>query len=83
MATYDLIIRGADLIDGTGAPARRADLAVAGDRIAQIGRIAPSLGYRVIEQPASRLPLALSISTHTPIIICCFSRRPTAPFDRG
>jgi N-acyl-D-amino-acid deacylase len=49
MATYDLIIRDANLIDGTGAPARRADLAVAGDRIAEIGRISPSLGYRVIE----------------------------------
>ncbi|WP_337287304.1 D-aminoacylase [Candidatus Methylomirabilis sp.] len=46
---YDLVIRGADLIDGTGSPARRTDLAVAGDRIAEIGRIAPSSGYRVIE----------------------------------
>ena len=49
MATYDLVIRGADLIDGTGAHARLADLAVAGDRIAEIGRISPSLGYRVID----------------------------------
>ena len=45
---YDLVIRGADLIDGTGAPARRADLAVAGDRIAEIGRIDPSRGRRAI-----------------------------------
>src|SRR5574341_1256992 len=56
MATYDLIIRGADLIDGTGTPARQADLAVAGDRIAEIGRIAPSMGYRIIE--ATGLTLA-------------------------
>lgn len=56
MATYDLVIRGADLIDGTGLPARLADLAVAGDRIAEIGRIAPTLGHRVIE--ANGLTLA-------------------------
>jgi N-acyl-D-amino-acid deacylase len=49
MATYDLLIRGADLLDGTGAKARRADLAVAGDRIAEIGQIDPPGGRRVIE----------------------------------
>ena len=46
---YDLVIVGADLIDGTGSPTRRADLAVAGDRIAEIGQIDPSRGRRVIE----------------------------------
>jgi N-acyl-D-aspartate/D-glutamate deacylase len=35
----DLIIRGASVVDGTGAPARRADLGVAGDRIAALGTI--------------------------------------------
>ncbi len=48
MAAYDLVITGADLIDGTGAPARRADLAVTGDRIAEIGRIDASRGRRAI-----------------------------------
>ena len=33
----DLIIRGAELIDGTGAPARAADIAVDGDRVTAIG----------------------------------------------
>jgi N-acyl-D-amino-acid deacylase len=47
--TYDLVIRGADLVDGTGAPPRLADLAVVGDRIAAIGRIAPGRARRVIE----------------------------------
>src|SRR5574337_1231697 len=66
MATYDLVIRGADLIDGTGAPARRADLAVAGDRIAEIGRIAPSLGYRVIEAAGLTLaPGFVDIHSHS------------------
>jgi len=33
----DLVIRGGSVIDGTGAPARRADVAIEGDRIAAIG----------------------------------------------
>ena len=34
---YDLLIAKARLIDGTGGPSRKADLAVQGDRIARIG----------------------------------------------
>ncbi|HWQ69366.1 MAG TPA: D-aminoacylase [Patescibacteria group bacterium] len=66
MATYDLVIRDADLIDGTGTPARRADLAVADDRIAEIGRIAPSMGYRVIEAAGLTLsPGFVDIHSHS------------------
>jgi N-acyl-D-amino-acid deacylase len=36
--THDLLIRGARVVDGTGAAARQADLAVADGRIAAIGR---------------------------------------------
>jgi len=36
---HDLIIRGALLLDGSGSPARRGDLAVEDGRIAAIGRI--------------------------------------------
>ena len=34
---YDLIIRGGKLVDGTGAPARHADVAIDGDRIVAVG----------------------------------------------
>lgn len=34
---YDLVLRGGLVLDGTGTPAMRADVAVAGDRIAAIG----------------------------------------------
>ena len=36
----DLLLRGGQVIDGTGAPARRADVAVSGGRIAQVGDLA-------------------------------------------
>lgn len=36
---HDLVIRGGMVIDGTGAPARRADVAIAGGRIVAIGEV--------------------------------------------
>ena len=38
-AKYDLVITGGQIVDGTGAPRRRADIAIAGGRIAAIGII--------------------------------------------
>ncbi len=43
--TADVILRGAELIDGTGAPGRRADVAIGGDRILAVatpGRLDPA-----------------------------------------
>jgi N-acyl-D-aspartate/D-glutamate deacylase len=34
---HDLVIKNADVVDGTGAPRRRADVAVDGDRIVAVG----------------------------------------------
>ena len=45
--TYDLILRGGRIVDGTASPWYRADLAIEGDAIA---RIAPSIG-----DPATRV----------------------------
>ena len=33
---YDIVIRSGTVVDGTGAPARRADVGIAGDRIGEI-----------------------------------------------
>lgn len=46
--SYDLVIRGADVVDGSGLPRRRADVAIDGRRIAAIGRI-PEAGRREID----------------------------------
>jgi N-acyl-D-amino-acid deacylase len=49
--TYDILITGGTIIDGTGAPGYRADLAVTGDRIALISRpsLARTRARRVID----------------------------------
>ena len=36
---HDLIIRNATLVDGTGAPRTKGDLAIRGDRIVQVGQV--------------------------------------------
>jgi N-acyl-D-amino-acid deacylase len=36
---YDLVVKNGTLVDGTGAPARRADVAITGGKIAGIGRV--------------------------------------------
>ena len=37
MSAFDLVIRGGTVIDGTGAPARTADVAINGGRVAAVG----------------------------------------------
>ncbi|WP_168206650.1 N-acyl-D-amino-acid deacylase family protein [Lacipirellula limnantheis] len=37
----DLLLRGGQILDGTGSPARPGDVAIAGDRIVAVGEIVP------------------------------------------
>jgi N-acyl-D-aspartate/D-glutamate deacylase len=37
---YDILIRGGDLVDGTGSARRRADVGIQGDRVVAIGELA-------------------------------------------
>jgi N-acyl-D-amino-acid deacylase len=45
---YDLLIKNGTLVDGTGAPARRADVAIAAGKIAEVGRVSEGAA-RVID----------------------------------
>ena len=46
---YDYLIRGAKVVDGAGAPAYTADVAVAGGKIAAVGDLAGAEAARVVE----------------------------------
>ena len=46
---YDVLFRGGTVIDGTGAPRVRADVAVAGERIAAVGDLAGVPAARTID----------------------------------
>ena len=48
--TYDVLLTGGTVIDGTGAPRREADVAIRGDRIVAIGASLPRRGAaRVVD----------------------------------
>lgn len=62
--THDIVFRGVTVFDGTGAPATTADVAVDGDRIADIGSVS---GAAVRDVDAERLALApgfIDVHTH-------------------
>jgi len=61
---FDLLIRGGTLVDGTGAPARRGDLAIRGGRIAAVGEIAGSAGRVVDADGAIVAPGFVDVHTH-------------------
>ena len=46
---YDLLIRGGDVIDGTGAAPRRADVAITGGRIVRIAAMPNATARRTID----------------------------------
>lgn len=48
-APFDVLIRGGQVLDGTGSPAIRADVGIAGGRIAAVGDLAGRAADRVID----------------------------------
>lgn len=65
-AQFDLIIRGARMLDGMGNPWRYADVAVLGDKIAAVGDLSSATARREID--ASGLYLApgfIDVHSHT------------------
>ena len=49
ISAASILIRGGMVIDGSGAPARRADVRIIGDKIAEIGQLKPRADERIIE----------------------------------
>ncbi len=48
-APLDVLVRGGTLVDGTGAPARRVDLGIRGERIVHVGLLPDATATRVID----------------------------------
>ena len=64
-ADYDLLVRNARVIDGTGNPWFRADVAVKGGRIAGIGKFPSASADRVIDAAGRVLaPGFIDVHTH-------------------
>jgi len=63
--SYDLIIRGGRIVDGTGSPWYRADLAVRGDTIVRIAPRIEASAARVIDAKGMVVaPGFIDIHTH-------------------
>src|ERR1051325_793929 len=63
--TYDLLITNARIVDGSGNPWFRADIAIKDGRIARIGRIGPETATRTIDAHGQILaPGFIDVHTH-------------------
>src|SRR5437660_4256467 len=61
----DWILRGGEVIDGSGRPRRRADVAIAGDRIAEIGSVGRAEGARAVDVSGKIVaPGFIDVHTH-------------------
>jgi N-acyl-D-aspartate/D-glutamate deacylase len=64
--TFDLVVRGGTVVDGTGAPPRTADVAIAAGVIVEVGRVDPSApAARTIDADGALVtPGFVDIHTH-------------------
>jgi N-acyl-D-amino-acid deacylase len=67
---YDLVVKNGLVVDGTGAPARRADVAVAGGAIAEVGRVAAAAATVIDASDLVVAPGFIDPHTHYDAQIC-------------
>jgi dihydroorotase/N-acyl-D-amino-acid deacylase len=64
--TFDLLIRGGQVLDGTGGAAVRADVGIRGDRIAAVGNLAGATAPRIVEAAGLLVtPGFIDLHTHS------------------
>src|SRR5712692_1461623 len=68
--TYDIIIKGGTIVDGTGAPRFDADLALANGRIAEVGRISEGATETIDARGLVVAPGFVDPHTHYDAQIC-------------
>jgi N-acyl-D-aspartate/D-glutamate deacylase len=64
MTEHDLVVRGGTVIDGTGAPARTADVAVAAGRVVEVGKVSGQGAREVDADGALVTPGFVDIHAH-------------------
>ncbi|HWE53906.1 MAG TPA: amidohydrolase family protein [Acidimicrobiales bacterium] len=62
--TYDVVIRGGTVVDGSGAPARTADVAVRDGKVVEVGRVAEQGKREIDADGAIVAPGFVDIHTH-------------------
>src|ERR1700737_4694428 len=68
--TYDIVIKGGTIVDGTGAPRFDADLALANGRIAEIGRVSEDAAETIDARGLVVAPGFVDPHTHYDAQIC-------------
>ena len=68
--TCDILIRDATLVDGTGAPARRADVGIAGGKVVEVGRVTAAARRRIDAKDLVVAPGFIDPHTHYDAQIC-------------
>ena len=61
---HDLVIRGGNVVDGTGAPPFEADIAVDGDRIVEIGQVSQAGKEEISARGLTVSPGFIDLHTH-------------------
>ncbi|HET7038299.1 MAG TPA: D-aminoacylase [Gemmatimonadales bacterium] len=65
----DLVLRGATVFDGTGAPGRELDVVVTGDRVSAVGRRLPAGGAELDLRGLALAPGFIDIHSHADLAL--------------
>ncbi|HEY8461002.1 MAG TPA: D-aminoacylase [Blastocatellia bacterium] len=74
---YDITIQNAAVIDGTGLPAYKADIAIKGDRIAAIGKFKAEAGRTINARGLTVIPGVIDPHSHADLILPLDPKRQT------
>jgi N-acyl-D-amino-acid deacylase len=74
---YDIAIQNAGVIDGTGLPAYKADIAIKGDRIAAIGKLEAKARQTINARGLTVIPGVIDPHSHADLILPLDSKRQT------